>query len=549
MKLTKNYYLIVLFIILSCSEKENTNHTNPNYEKAWHFFENGNETEAFKYFAIAKNDFLQNNDSIGVGKSLMNGSIILLNAGDYFGSEESNIQALKYLKNADDHEYVFSVYNSIAISRKKLKDYKSALAWYEKALEASRDSLEKTKIRNNIAVALSKSKEYDKAIAVLEDLAHQPEYHQDLNTQSKIRDNLAFTKFLQNPNHNAEPELKQALSIRENENDLWGQNASHAHLSDYFYEKDKLKSLFHAQKMLEIASDLRSPDDQLEALQKLALLESSDRAKKYFLQYQKLNDSVQTARAIAKNQFALIRYGTEKEKAENARKQNHILKQNIAIGVLAISLLGGFIVYKKRKKGLQQEKEIEVKNTQLKYSRKVHDIIANGLYHTMVEIQNNAEFNKENILNRIEKMYEDSRDIARDDLMEVAEKEFAARLSEMIYSYQSSDQKVFVVENDQEKWHGISPAVQSEIYYVLREAMVNMVKHSRASLTSVKIERSGNNLSVKYTDNGIGIEDREKISASGIRNMENRIEAIRGKVIFGKNPKGGLTINISVPIH
>ncbi|WP_234111288.1 ATP-binding protein [Chryseobacterium sp. R2A-55] len=548
MKLTKNYYLIVLFIILSCSKKENFNPTNPNYEKAWYFFENGNEPEAFKYFNIAKNDFLQDKDSIGAGKSLMNSSIILLNAGDYFGSEESNIQALKYLKNADDHEYVFSVYNSIAISRKKLQDYKSALAWYEKALSASRDSLEKTKIRNNIAVALSKSKEYDQAIAVLEDLSNQPEYHQDLNTQSKIRDNLAFTKFLQNPSYHAEPELKQALSIREKENDLWGQNASHAHLSDYFHEKDPPQSLFHAEKMLEIASELGSVDDQLEALQKLVTLESSDHSKKYFLQYQKLNDSLQTARAKAKNQFALIRYETEKEKAENARKQNHILKQNIAIGVLTISLFGGFIGYKRRQKGLKQEKEIEVKNTQLKYSRRVHDIIANGLYHAMVEIQNNQELNKEIILNRIEKMYEDSRDIARDDFMELTEKDFAARLSEMLYSYQSSDQKVFVVENDQEKWNGISAAVQSEIYYILREAMVNMVKHSHASLTSVKIERSEKEVLLKYTDNGIGIEDLEKISASGIRNMENRIETIGGTVIFDKNPKGGLIITISVPI-
>lgn len=66
--------------------------------------------------------------------------------------------------------------------------------------------------------------------------------------------------------------------------------------------------------MFEIAKQLDSPDDQLEALQKLIALEPSEKSKFYFSKYQKINDSLQTARSKAKNQFALIRYETEKEK-------------------------------------------------------------------------------------------------------------------------------------------------------------------------------------------------------------------------------------------
>ena len=543
----KLYYLVFFILILSCSDHKNENHTNKNYERAWELFETKKDIEAYRYFILSKNDFLSINDSLGAGKSLMNSSIILLNQGDYFGSDESNIQALKYFKESFDNEYILSIYNTIAIAKNNLKEYKTAIIWYEKALNLSEDSLDRSKIQNNIAVALSKNREYNKSIRMLEELLESQKFNPKKEITSKIIDNLAYTKFLQDSAYNALPELTQALQIREKENDLWGQNASHAHLSDYFFKKNKAKSLYHAQQMLAVASELQSPDDRLEAMQKLILLETPEKSKAYFQQYRKLDDSLQTARAKAKNQFALIRYETEKEKAENAKKQNHILKQNIAIGTLGISLLGFFVFYKKRRKQLQQKNEIEVKNTQLRYSKKVHDVVANGLYHTMVEIQNSTDLDKETVLNRIEKLYEESRDIARDDPGSTAETEFPARLFRMLNSYASDEQRVIVMGNEPENWANVSPHIQSEIFYVLREAMVNMKKHSQARLVSVIIENSEKKLSVRYSDNGLGIEDFQKKKKSGIRNMENRIAETNGHLTFEKNPKGGLIILITVP--
>ena len=95
---------------------------------------------------------------------------------------------------------------------------------------------------------------------------------------------------------------------------------------------------------------------------------------------------------------------------------------------------------------LKQEKEIEVKNTQIKYSKKVHDIVANGLYQTMVEVENQEELDKEKLLDKLEKMYEESRDIAHEDLNEQLEKEFSVKLFEMISSYSSLQQKVLVMK-------------------------------------------------------------------------------------------------------
>ena len=360
--------------------------------------------------------------------------------------------------------------------------------------------------------------------------------------------------FLKNKNYKAEKGLFVALKIREKEKDLWGQNASHAHLAKYFLEKNHEKSIYHSRKMFEIAKQLDSPDDQLEALQKLIALEPSEKSKFYFSKYQKINDSLQTARSKAKNQFALIRYETEKEKTENAQNKIKILNRNIALLSLFSTIIISIFWYRKRKKQterekelLKQEKEIEVKNTQLKFSKKVHDVVANGLYQTMVEIQNIDNLPKENILDKLENLYEKSRDISNENPQEKT-LNFSEKISEMLSSFSCEEIKVLIIGNSENYWKQLSEISKKELFYILRELMVNMKKHSLATAVVLKFEINNNIFSVKYTDNGVGIKDFEKKYGSGIQNTENRIAKINGDINFEKNPKGGLIVNMNIPL-
>ena len=541
------YFCVILLVLFSCSENEKQQNLlgtgDEFYDKGEALYGKNNDS-AYYYFNQAFDEYQKNNDSIKSSNALIYQSFIQNEEGDYYGSIETNIRALELLGKSKNN--LLSIYNSIAIAKGNLKDYKESVNWYEKALLNIEDNKDRASIENNIAVDLSKEKKYDRAINILENLIKE-QGQSDKILKARVMDNLAFNKFLKDSTYNALPELYDALKIREDEKDFWGQNASYAHLSDYFYKKDKAKSLLYAQKMLAIAKELESPDDQLEALQKLILLESSESSRGHFINYQQLDYNLQTARSKAKNQFALIRFETEKERAENVKKQNHILKQYIVIGLLTFFVIGGLFWYRKRKKRLQQEKELEVKNTQIKYSKKVHDVVANGLYHIMMQIQNNSAFGKEQMLNNIEKLYEESRDIARDDLNEIYEKDFSVRLAEMLNSYSNETNKVFIVGNSPEKWETITSNVQTEILYTLRECMINMMKHSKAKLVSVKFEKSEDFLMIKYTDNGVGIDDVQKKSTSGIRNMENRIVTIGGKITFEKNPANGLIIQITIP--
>ena len=547
----KLLYLIIALSLVYCSENNKENNSistkNDNYIKATNYRDNGKTDSAFLYYALAKNEYSKINDTIGSAKCLINMAIIQTDKGDYFGGIETALEAENYLKKNDSLtlQLKSSNYNNLALASERQGNYKNAEKYYFLALQNTEDKESKMIYYNNIGNNFLDSKNYSKA----------REYYQkalktsDSTSYARALNNYARSYFLENKDSNVLHYLLKALKIREALKDDWALNSSYSTLANYYKEKDRQKSLFYAKKMHEIAKKINNPDDELEAIQKIINLETPENSLKYFTEYQKLNDSLQTVRNNAKNQFAQIRYETEKAKTENIEKENHIFRQKVAIAFLVTGLLVGLFWYLRRKKRLEQEKEIEVKNTQIKYSKKIHDVVANGLYQTMVEVENQEELDKEKLLDKLEKMYEESRDIAHEDLNEHIEKEFSVKLFEMISSYSSPQQKVLVIGNEQNIWQNVSQNIQSEIFYALRELMINMKKHSQATLVLVKFEKIENILKIKYTDNGLGMGNAENKKLSGIKNTENRIENIGGDINFEKNLQKGLQVNISIPIH
>ncbi len=551
------YSSFLLLFILNCSKVDSTSEKNLGdyyYEKAEIDYYNKKYNSSFSLFNSSFQEFIAHKNPEKASRALAFQAIIQTIEGDYFGSEKTSTEALNLIQKSkiSNDNLLVSIYNQIALNKEYQKDFASSTFWYELAEKKNKDPYNSLVILNNIAVGFYEQGKYDKAIIILKKINSKK--IDSLELKARIIDNLSYVMFLKNKNYKAEKGLFVALKIREKEKDLWGQNASHAHLAEYFLEKNPEKSIYHSRKMFEIAKQLDSPDDQLEALQKLIALEPSEKSKFYFSKYQKINDSLQTARSKAKNQFALIRYETEKEKTENAQNKIKILNRNIALLSLFSTIIISIFWYRKRKKQterekelLKQEKEIEVKNTQLKYSKKVHDVVANGLYQTMVEIQNIDNLPKENLLDKLENLYEKSRDISNENPQEKT-LNFSEKISEMLSSFSCEEIKVLIIGNNENYWKQLSEISKKELFYILRELMVNMKKHSLATAVVLKFEINNNIFSVKYTDNGVGIKDFEKKYGSGIQNTENRIAKINGDINFEKNPKGGLIVNMNIPL-
>lgn len=544
----KNYFLFLFLILLFSCSKETSNIQNNSI--ATTYYKRAKSTEgntAFYYYNLAKNAYLEINDSSGVGRSLVNMAIIQQDNGDYYGSIETSLEGNRYLKNVSDSIIRLSLgssYNNMGISSSYLYDFEKAVKFYNESLKYANRPDDIALYHNNLGDALMSLKKYKAA---------KQNFTLALNTKdeknyARALNNLARAKYHENSEYNPLPVFYEALKLREKEGDPVEENSSYATLSNYFLDKDnKEKALEYAKKMLAVSRQKNSKEDQAQALQKIVNLDTKNYLP-YFREFQILNDSLQISRSKAKNQFAFIRYDVEQKNALNERLKNQTFQQNIGIIVLILALIFGIFLYRRRKIRLQQEKELEIKNTQLKLSKKVHDVVANGIYQVMTKIENQEHFDKVKALDELEFVYEKSRDISyekSDDSTE--EKYFSEKVSELIGSFKNESVNTYIAGNDKNLWENVREKTQDEIYQIIRELLVNMRKHSGASTVSFRFERIQNEIRINYSDNGIGIPG-DVLYKNGLSSTVSRIEAIRGAIIFDTKIEKGLKINISFPV-
>ncbi|MED0969671.1 sensor histidine kinase [Bacillus paramycoides] len=92
----------------------------------------------------------------------------------------------------------------------------------------------------------------------------------------------------------------------------------------------------------------------------------------------------------------------------------------------------------------------------------------------------------------------------------------------------------------------LSPIEQNIVGMCLREAVTNVVKHSKATQCTVSVLESQGELILKVEDNGIGLADQNH-DGNGIRGMKERIALIDGFVELDMINSGTL-LTVKVPI-
>lgn len=555
----KHYLIILLVTFLSCRNEhvqQPVQSADTYYKKGISYAESGKADSAYLAFEKAKEEYIQAGDSLGVASCLIRSSFLLSEQGDHFGAQETSLQTFSYLdtNNTEHWPHLAFNYNTLANATSLLKDFEKAIHFSDRAIQFSTDSVTLLRCLNNKAATLFDSRQYNAALDIFQQITFQTP--QGTVDYARALTNLAKTKWRTDSSYDAGTDLKKALQIRQAHEDRWGQNSSYAHLTEYYEPRDKTKALLYAQKRYAIALQLHSADDQLNGLRKLIKLSPANQVQPYFDRYQTLQDSVQQARAAAKNQFAVIRYEVDKNKAENLMLQkdnavqakNIVLQRSAIIAALAL-IIGGVFYYKKRKQRLKLEAQDQIKASKLKTSRRVHDVVANGIYLVMAEIENKTEVDRDGILDRLEVMYNKSRNISyeAEEDYEALTQPYYEELSESIRSYATDTRRVITVGNDAETWQDVNPRMKEEIRHVLLECMVNMKKHSRADNVVVKFMRSSGHLAITYRDNGVGVNDAT-ILGNGMQSMVSRINSLGGHIIFDSIKEKGLEIKIDIPI-
>jgi signal transduction histidine kinase len=87
--------------------------------------------------------------------------------------------------------------------------------------------------------------------------------------------------------------------------------------------------------------------------------------------------------------------------------------------------------------------------------------------------------------------------------------------------------------------------VEAAAYYVVAEALTNVVKYAEASSVAVSIERVNGRAIVEIADDGIGGADPS--GGSGLRGLVDRVEALDGLFLVESAPGKGTRVRAEFP--
>jgi signal transduction histidine kinase len=90
-----------------------------------------------------------------------------------------------------------------------------------------------------------------------------------------------------------------------------------------------------------------------------------------------------------------------------------------------------------------------------------------------------------------------------------------------------------------------SPGVEAVAYFIVSEALTNVVKHAQAARVEVTVTRVGDVLRIAVTDDGRGGACPEE--GTGLRGLEQRAAAVDGTLSIDSPPGGPTTITAELP--
>jgi signal transduction histidine kinase len=486
--------------------------------------------------------------------------------GDFAASEASLTKTLPYLKKIKKPRFAANVYEQYASNYYYTYDYNNSLLYQIKALHLKSSNFRKVVVLNSISLNYLKQKKFKLAEEILVPLSKIKTIikdHKDLNDSehSRILDNLGLCYFEQDRPESLKY-FEESLTIKLRLQDYTGLIYCYMHLAAYYEKRNPSLSKTYAKNAYSVSSKLNDASNKIHSLDLLIRTSEGNDLKKYALQFIQLVDSVNKAKHSAKNQFSRIKYDAKKDRFENlhlksqkAENQLHLERQkkrNIVsyIIIICTSILSLFLYLHLTLKA-RKEKNKEIYQSEMRISKKLHDELANEVYKTLAFAENKdlqQEENKEYFLNNLDTLYSKTRKISKENSFITTSEFYQVALREMISEFKTPDVNILLNGMDTVSWNKIDKNKKITLYRVLQELFLNMKKHSKATLASTIFKMNDQNLTVIYTDNGVGIDNNRLILKSGLQNVESRIKTINGTITFDNNSKKGFKLSFTFPL-
>ncbi|MBQ4820732.1 tetratricopeptide repeat-containing sensor histidine kinase [Aquimarina sp. MMG016] len=490
------------------------------------------------------------------GAVLIDLAKLLRRVKDYSESEDLTIRSIKKFEFSGNLEYISLCYITLGIIAKYLERYEDAIKYnYESikfAKNTPKDTFYTTSAYNNIGTIYKSKKEYKKAEEYyLKALSYKSFLKRIPKNHAQLLDNLGYVRFLSNKDDKSALDLfDKAYKIRDSTNDIHNISTSNLHYTEYYmtWGKDSI-ARDYALKIEEISSIVNDNDELLQAYQLLSKLSNNNKGLQYAQKYIKLNDSLIKEERLYRDKFARIRFETDEKEQQIIEVQNKNTIYLLGMLLLLTIISFTFFFFRQRTKYLaQQNKIVQFQasyDTETRISKRLHDELGNDIFQVMLQYQHNPQ--DPTIPEKLNTTYHKARDISRENSEFDTGGTYPKELTNMLQNYTQNEVQLILRGLDKMEWDNIGRNIKITVYRVLQELMTNMQKHSQATLVALVFNNTENQLTIKYSDNGVGMNQIDQKSSNGLRNTEKRIQAINGTIIFDSEKDKGFKAEIQIP--
>lgn len=576
------------FFLKEAVEAKDTLYTAYSYFYAGNsnFFSNVQDS-AFYYYSKAEKLFLKSQHEEVLANLYLNKSSIQLVYIDFLGAENSATQSLKYSKLFEDKLAQYDALTNLGIASQSSENYEKAIEYHKAALNLAKKSdlnpeyfLQEISL-NNIGNCYIFLKKYKEAISQFETALSNQNISKDKpGLYATLLDNVSYAKFKLNDDKQTLAMFLKSLSIREKLQLDSKVVYSKIHLSEYFSERDSIKSQKYANEALYLSKKTGRSVDLLGALKQISQVEHKN-ASQYSKEYIKISDSIQLEERKSKDKFARIAFETDEiilEKDKLAEQNRSLLY--FFVGSLFVGLLL-FVIRTQRAKNrelllkqqqqkanediynlmISQQATIEESRTKEKkrIAQELHDGVLGRLFGARLNLDSLNKFSDEesiknrfNYLDELKNIEQDIREISHDLNREkyVLINNFVAIVHNLLEEQKNSFvPKVKFSMDESIKWDTVPNAVKINLYRILQESLQNINKYANATHIFVEFESQNEQVSLSVSDDGAGFDVSGRKKGIGLQNMLSRANECNGSLDIESKKGKGTTIKITVPLN
>ena len=557
---------------------------------AYYFEEKNKPDSSYQYYFKARKFYNTVGDKRNEAGVLLNMANIQETERDFIGCEINSINGIEILKelepNDDIYDLLWSFNNLIGIVSGQIERYDKAIEYHSKALDYSSkikgDYILNLYSRTNIAILYRRKGDYKEAnVRLTEILKDKTIKEQDPSTYSSLLSASAYCYLLNHDKNYDKMEslFRESLKVAEQAGNIYETMSASEFFSEYFLERGvKDSAIFYADKAYTIAQNLNANKTILNTLVLKAKINEGEKSKDYLFEHITLSDSLILKERAIRNKFARIDYETDIIKQE----KDQISKQRlwlffISIGLL-VTLLFLYIIKTQREKNKellfaqqQQKANEEIYNLMLtqqdkmdearalekkRISEELHDGILGRLFGARLSLDSlnlsktdDAVKNRSNYINEIKEIEQDIRKVSHDLNTDfIANSSFLDIIKTLVGTQSLAYKLKYSINSDSDiNWEIMSNKSKIHMYRIIQESLQNIYKHAHATKVEIRFQQKNNLISLSIQDDGDGFDVNKTRKGIGLKNIQSRVNEIKGKMYIDTKKHIGTNIKIEVP--